>query len=120
MWWKLTFSSRLMTTIYYPHYLLSPLLTIPSIYYPHPPVPSPLLLFRIIKDSKHPELQLANARDLCTPQALNAVLKLELLLDRTMYLWWSFYTLYLLASQVRVTVGDSGLYCCVSVKSFER
>ena len=29
-------------------------------------------------------------------------------------------TLYLLACQVRVTVGDSGLCCCVCVTSFER
>ena len=35
------------------------------------------------------------------------------------YLWWSSCTLYLLACQVRVTVGDSGL-CCVCVTSFER
>ena len=30
------------------------------------------------------------------------------------YPWWSLYTLYLLACQVRVIVGDSGL-CCVRV-----
>ena len=29
-----------------------------------------------------------------------------------MHLWWSLCTLYLLACQVRVTVGDSGLCCC--------
>ena len=34
-------------------------------------------------------------------------------------LWWSLCTLYLLACQVRVTVGDSGL-CCVCLTSFER
>ena len=33
------------------------------------------------------------------------------------YLWWGLCTLYLL---VRVTVGDSGLCCCVCVTSFER
>ena len=37
-----------------------------------------------------------------------------------MYLWWSLRTLYLLACQVRVTVGDSGLCCCTCVTSFER
>ena len=36
------------------------------------------------------------------------------------HLWWSLRTLYLLACQVRVTVGDSGLCCCVCVTSFER
>ena len=34
-------------------------------------------------------------------------------------LWWSLCTLYLLACQVRVTVGHSGL-CCVCVTSFKR
>ena len=37
-----------------------------------------------------------------------------------MYLWWSLYTLYLLACQVRVTVGDSSLCYSVCVMSFER
>ena len=37
-----------------------------------------------------------------------------------MYLWWSLCTLNLFACQVRVTVGDSGLCCCVCVTSFER
>ena len=37
-----------------------------------------------------------------------------------MYLWWSLYTLYLHACQVRVTVGDSGLCCCTCVKYLER
>ena len=32
---------------------------------------------------------------------------------QTMYLWWSLCTLYLLACQVRVTVGGSGLCYCV-------
>ena len=36
-----------------------------------------------------------------------------------MYLWWSLYTLYLLACQMRVTVDDSGLCCCVCVMSLE-
>ena len=36
-----------------------------------------------------------------------------------MYLWWSWCTFYLHASQVRVTVGDSGLCCSVCVMSFE-
>ena len=36
-----------------------------------------------------------------------------------MYLWWSLCPLYLLACQVRVTAGNSGL-CCVCVTSFER
>ena len=36
------------------------------------------------------------------------------------YLWWSLCPLYLLACQARVTVGDSGLCCCVCVTSFER
>ena len=30
-------------------------------------------------------------------------------------LWWSLCTLYLHACHVRVTVGDSGLCCCVCV-----
>ena len=34
-----------------------------------------------------------------------------------MYLWWSLCTLYLLACQVRVTIGDSGLCCCAIVMS---
>ena len=42
------------------------------------------------------------------------------LLDLRMYLWWSSCTLYWLACHVRVTVGDSGLCCCVCVTSFER
>ena len=29
------------------------------------------------------------------------------------YLWWNLCTWYLLAHQVGVTVGDSGLCCCV-------
>ena len=33
---------------------------------------------------------------------------------------WSFCTVYLLTCQVRVTVGDSGLCCCVCVTSSER
>ena len=36
-----------------------------------------------------------------------------------MYLW-SLCNLYLLVCQVRVTVGDSGLFCCVRVTSFDR
>ena len=35
------------------------------------------------------------------------------------YLWWSLCALYLLARQVRVAMGNSGL-CCVCVPSFER
>jgi len=35
-----------------------------------------------------------------------------------MYLWWSLYTLYLLACQVRVTAGDSGL-CCWACDVFQ-
>ena len=37
-----------------------------------------------------------------------------------MYLWWSLCTLYLHARQVRVTVGDTDLCCCVCVTYFER
>ena len=37
-----------------------------------------------------------------------------------MCLWWSLCTLYLFTCQARVTTGDSGLYCCVCVKSFKR
>ena len=37
---------------------------------------------------------------------------------KMMYLWWRLRTLYLLACQMRVTVGDSGLCCCVCVTSF--
>ena len=36
-----------------------------------------------------------------------------------MFLWCSSSTLYLLACQVRVTVGNSGRCCCVCVTSFE-
>ena len=36
------------------------------------------------------------------------------------YLQWSLCTLYLLVCQVRVTVGNSGLCCCVCVMSFEQ
>ena len=36
-----------------------------------------------------------------------------------LYLWWSLYTLYLLACQMRVTIGDSGLCCSVCVSSSE-
>ena len=32
-----------------------------------------------------------------------------------MYLWWNLCTLYLLACQMRVPVGDLGLCCCVCV-----
>ena len=37
-----------------------------------------------------------------------------------LYFWWSLCTLYLLACQVRVTVGDSGLCCCTCDTYFER
>ena len=36
------------------------------------------------------------------------------------YLWWSLFTLYLHSCQVRVTVGDSGLCCCICGTYFER
>ena len=36
-----------------------------------------------------------------------------------MYLWWREWTLYSLTYQVRVTVGDLGLSCCVCVTSFK-
>ena len=36
-----------------------------------------------------------------------------------LYLWWSLCTLYLRTNQVRVTVGNSGLCCCVCVMSFD-
>ena len=35
------------------------------------------------------------------------------------YLWWSLYTLYLHACQVRIAVNDSGLCCCVCGTSFK-
>ena len=35
-----------------------------------------------------------------------------IVLEWWVYLWWSFCTLSLLACQVRVTVGGSGLRCC--------
>ena len=38
----------------------------------------------------------------------------------TMYLSWSLCTLYLLAFQVRVTVGDASVCCCACMTSFER
>ena len=41
------------------------------------------------------------------------------LLMMAMYLWWSLCTLYLLACQVRVTVGDSDLFCYDCVMSFQ-
>ena len=37
-----------------------------------------------------------------------------------MWIWWSLCTFCLLACQARVTVGDSGLCCCICVTSFER
>ena len=37
-----------------------------------------------------------------------------------LYLWWNLCTLFLLACQVRVTLGDSDLCCCVCVMSFAR
>ena len=51
--------------------------------------------------------------------------------DLRMYLWWSLCTMYLHTCQVRVTVGNSGLCCCITyfvhcgltplcVDSFER
>ena len=39
---------------------------------------------------------------------------------KRMYLWRSWCTVYSLACHVRVTVGDSGLCCCVCVTSFGR
>ena len=36
-----------------------------------------------------------------------------------MYIWRSLYILYLFACQVRITVCDSGLCCCVCVMSFD-
>ena len=33
--------------------------------------------------------------------------------------WWSLCTLYVRACQVRVTVGDSDLCCCIFVTYFE-
>ena len=36
-----------------------------------------------------------------------------------MYVWWSLFTLYLLACQVRVTISDWGLCYCVCVTSCE-
>ena len=41
-------------------------------------------------------------------------------LHQWIYLWWSLCTLYILVCQVRVTIGDSGLCCCVCVTSVER
>ena len=35
----------------------------------------------------------------------------------SMYLWWSLRILYLLACLVKVTIGNSGLCCCVQVMS---
>ena len=43
--------------------------------------------------------------------------KLETL---TMYFWWSFCTVHLLACQMRVSVGESDLCRCACVTSFER
>ena len=37
-----------------------------------------------------------------------------------MYLWWNLRILYLLACQVRVTVADSGVCCCVCATSVGR
>ena len=47
------------------------------------------------------------------------VVILELINTKKMYLWQSLCTLYLLKCQVRITVGDSGLYCCTYVTYFE-
>ena len=49
---------------------------------------------------------------------------IQILLFLRIYLWWSlcsWYSVYVLphACHVRVTVGDSGLCCCVCVTYFE-
>ena len=53
----------------------------------------------------------------CTEQA--ASLRILGALKNRMYLWWSLCTLYLHACQVRVTVGSSGLRCCICVMYIE-
>ena len=64
----------------------------------------------------------ATNKVICTkrPQTTFFVWK-DFFLDRLeieslrMHLWWILFSLYLLACQVRITVGDSGLCCCVFV-----
>ena len=49
----------------------------------------------------------------------SVVVEMPLLCKLRMYLWWSVCALYLLACQLRATVGDSELCCCVCVMSFK-
>ena len=59
---------------------------------------------------------------LCTPVLLSVpemegmsiiYIYIGVILFLRMYLWWGLCTLYLLAFQVRVPIGDSGLCCCI-------
>ena len=50
--------------------------------------------------------------------AVIIMLFLFLLGTQRMYVWWSLCTLHLVAWQV--TIGSSGLCCCICVTSFER
>ena len=40
--------------------------------------------------------------------------------EEMIYLWWNLCIMYLFACQVRVSIGGSGLCCCVCVTSLER
>ena len=57
---------------------------------------------------------------LCTPVSPSMPEMEDIYATGGHYFKVSLFTLYLLACQVRVTIGDSGLCCCVCVTSFER
>ena len=59
-----------------------------------------------------------NSKDLSKGEDVPLVEFKYLVFTQRMYLWWSLCTLYLLPCQVRVTVGDSGLCCCVCVRLY--
>ena len=71
-------------------------------------------------------VQLRGGKPLWIPSWLHFLVSRRKLGDASlahlmMYLWWNLCTLHLLACQVRVTEGDSGLSCCGWwVTSFER
>ena len=50
-----------------------------------------------------------------SPNCRDQLRSRRLLICLKVYLWWGLSTLYLLAYQVRVTLSDSGLDCCVYV-----
>ena len=60
-----------------------------------------------------------NNKDLSHLQSLSAGMQVNTryVLFLMMHLWRSLCTLYLLACQLRVTIGNSGLCCCAGNKS---